>query len=83
MKYGESRKGKLKLKIVKTWDRDILCIPKDMSGVDGGNVSYPRGRYWAYLASNGLVGKLHLTSEMTENDVKVQIWSVFKVHMQK
>lgn len=82
MKHGDSRKGKQKPKVVKTWDRDILCIPKDMSRVDGGNVSYPRGRYRAYLASNGLVGKLHLTSEMTKNDVKVEIRSVFKAHMQ-
>ena len=44
----------------------------------GGNISFPRGDYRAFLASCGLIGKLHLTSEMTEEEVAAEIRTVFK-----
>ncbi len=40
--------------------------------------AYPRGRYRAYLGKLGLIGKLHLSSDMNEDDVKEEIRSVFK-----
>ena len=82
-KVGEqsTRKPK-KVKTTKTWDRDILCIPQSRVSLQrGGNISYPRGRYRAQLARSGLIGKLHLTSVMTEEEVAEEIRSVFKEPM--
>lgn len=42
---------------------------------------YPRGRYRAELARAGLVGKLHLTSAMSEEEVTAEICTVFKDQM--
>ena len=66
---------------MKTWDRDILCIPNG-GRRSGGGISFPRGRYRGYLASSGLIGKLHLTSEMTDKDVEDEIRTVFRGPMQ-
>ena len=46
-----------------------------------GTLTYPRGKLRARLASYGLIGKLHLTSEMTDNEVAGEIRSVFQVPM--
>ena len=64
---------------VKAWDRDIICIPQSrQSKRKGGNVSYPlRGQYRANLAKWGLIGKLHLTSSMTDEEVCAEVRSVF------
>jgi len=69
-----------KPKTVKTWDRDVLCIPKQRNLTSG--IKYPIGKYRAHLASNGLIGKLHLTSEMTDKDVECEIRSIFREPMQ-
>lgn len=66
---------------MKTWDRDILCIP-NRGRNSGGGISFPRGRYRAYLARSGLIGKLHLTSEMTDEDVEDEIRTIFRGPMQ-
>jgi len=66
-----------KPKVVKTWDRDILCIPKGGRRT-GGGISFPRGRFRAYLARSGLIGKLHLTSEMSDQDVEDEIRTIFR-----
>ena len=42
------------------------------------HIPFPRGKSRAYLARNGLVGKLHISSDMNENDVLSEIRSVFK-----
>ena len=64
-------------KVVKTWDRDVLCIPKnDMT--NSSSLSYPRGKYRAKLATYGLIGKLHLSSDMTDDGVATEIRSIFK-----
>ena len=57
-----------------------MLIPAP-SVLKAGNFSYPRGRYQAKLANNGLIGKLHITSEMDDNDVTQEICSVFKHSM--
>ena len=80
VKSGDTKKDK-KPKVVKTWDRDVLCIPKSDSHASG-KIKYPRRAYRAYLASHGLIGKLHLTSEMTDKDVEAEIRSIFKKPMQ-
>lgn len=61
-----------------TYDRDIICLPKSYSGSDR-VVKIPRGqRAREYLAENGLLGKIRLTSDMTEDEIMGEIRSVFK-----
>ena len=64
-----------KAKVIKQWDRDVLCLPPRKGG---GVLSYPRGKYRAQLADCGLIGKLHMTSVMEEEDVAREIRSIFK-----
>ncbi len=68
-----------KPKVVKTWDRDIICLPQSVqNNQQGHNLAFPRGRYRASLAKFGLIGKIHITSQMTPDDVASEIRSVFK-----
>ena len=64
-----------KPKNVQSWDRDIICLPQEC--YNSHHVNYPRGKYRARLGSNGLVGKIHLTSDMTVQDVEREVRSVF------
>ena len=66
-----------KPKTVTTWDRDIICLPKESK--KGENcIPYPRGKYRARLGREGLVGKVHLTSEMSVDEVRAEIRSFFE-----
>ena len=76
---GSESKPK-KAKVIKQWDRDVVCFPRNARGV-GNTVKFPRGKYKAYLASCGLMGKLHMTSEMDEEDVASEIRGIFKRQM--
>ena len=58
-----------------SWDRDIICLPKESKLKN--DIPYPRGKARAKLGRNGLVGKVHLTSEMSVEDVGKEIRSVF------
>jgi hypothetical protein len=69
---AESAKKK---KPVRCWDRDIVCLPKDFGG---SSIPIPRGSRRASLGECGLIGKVHLTSDMTEEEVKSEIRSVFR-----
>lgn len=42
------------------------------------HIPFPRGKSRVSLARNGLVGKLHISSDMSENDVLCEVRSVFK-----
>ena len=46
-----------------------------------GNLSYPRGKYRNTLANYELIGKVHLTLKITDEDVANEIRSVFKEPM--
>lgn len=64
---------------IKTYDRDVLCLPRSRQNISiGGNIKYPRGKYRSLLASSGLIGKLNLTSEMSDINVLKEIRSMFK-----
>lgn len=63
---------------VRSWDRDIICLPQSRHNHSESGISYPRGRYRAELGKMGLIGKLHLTSEMDEDVVQKEIRSVFR-----
>ena len=63
-------------------DRDVFCIPESVRKKSaGGNIRYPWGKYRAELARCGLIGKLHMTSEMTAEEVSAEVHSVFKEPM--
>ena len=68
-----------KKKPVRCWDRDIICLPKDFGG---SSIPIPRGSRCTSLGECGLIGKVHLTSDMTEEEVKSEIrcfWSAHEV----
>ena len=69
-----NRKNK-KPKVIKQWDRDVLCLPPRKSD---GVLSFPRGKYRTYLANCGLIEKLHMNSDMDEEDVAREVRSIFK-----
>ena len=53
----------------------MVCLPPRKSD---GVVGFPRGGYRTYLANCGLIGKLHMISDMDEEDVAREIRSIFK-----
>ena len=69
-----------KPKTIATWDRDIICLPKKSLREDN-SIPYPRGKLRARLGKHGLVGKVHLTSDMTVEEVGNEIRSVFEFAM--
>lgn len=62
-----------------------MCLPnsREIFSKGGGAIKFPRGKYRSLLASLGLIGKLHLTSEMTEEDVANEIRLIFKGPMKE
>ncbi len=69
-----------KQKTVTTWDRDIVCLPNNSLQEDK-SISYPRGKFRARLGRDGLVGKVHLTSIMSVEEVAMEIRSAFEFAM--
>ena len=67
--------GKGKKKAIVAWDRDVILLPKD--NVKLGKIPYPRGKARARLWRDGLIGKVHLTSVMSVEDVEDEIRSTF------
>ncbi len=64
-----------------TFDRDIMCLPKSLVEI-GGLIKIPRKRKVRdFLATNCLIGKIRLTSTMSESDVMNEIRSVFEEPM--
>ena len=60
--------------------RDIACLPQ--SWAQESRVPIPRGEKRNMLAESGLIGKVEFDSEMSEDEVCVEIWKVFAVPMQ-
>ena len=61
-----------------TYDRDIICLPKSYGR--SSNIPIPRSH--TQLSKNGLIGKIRLTSDMTQEDIFDEIRSVFRGPMQ-
>ena len=57
------------------WDREVVCLPKDLFNSNG-VLPIPR-RKKDIMASFGLVGKLHLESHWTPADVIAEIRTTF------
>ena len=58
-----------------------MCLPQSRRNFSSGSetcISFPRGQYRTELGRLGLIGKIHLTSEMDEDSVKQEIRSVFE-----
>lgn len=72
-------KGK-KSKSITSWDKDVICLPRHYLK-DNNYIPYPRGKCRAELARNGLVGKVHLTTLMTVDEVSNEIRSTFESAM--
>jgi hypothetical protein len=66
-------------KVIQLWDRDIICLPQFLC--DHGVVKYPRGKYRARLGRLGLMGKVHITEDMSLEEVAAEVRSVFKEPM--
>ena len=65
-----------------TYDRDIICLPQSMRDWKSDMVPIPRSlSVREYLGKNGLIGKIHLDSSMSEEEIFAEIRSVFKVPM--
>ena len=78
MKRNSSFHRSVKSVNVHVWNRDIVCLPCNNSS---SSIPYPRGKYRAELGSMGLIGKIRLSSDMDEGDVRSEIRSVFKFAM--
>ena len=71
-------KGKAPPKRILTYDRDICCLPHSFMRKDG-TVPIPRSvKKRTFLCANGLVGKIRLSSEMSEKQIMSEIRSVFE-----
>ena len=75
------KKGKGKTGVAQrmyTYDCDIICLPKSQLGKDG-LVRIPRKKSMRdYLAMNKLIGKIRLSSDMSEGAIFREIRSVFR-----
>ena len=64
-----------------TYDRDIVCLPKDFSNIINNIIKIPRNSQRESLSKDGLTGRIRLTSDMTEDELFSEIRSVFQVPM--
>ena len=75
------RSGSKKAERVFTYDRDIICLPQSFAKKEG-LIQIPRKRTAReFLAANKLIGKIRLTSAMSEDEIMDEIRSVFSVPM--
>ena len=58
-----------------TYDRDIVCLPQSY-GKKSNEISIPRSR--DKLSQQGLIGKIRLQSNMTQDDIFDEIRCVFR-----
>ena len=77
--HQEKSSQKSKRRQVISWDRDIVCLPKGY--VKSQVVAYPRGKYRSRLAAMGLIGKIHISADMSSENVEAEIRSVFSQPM--
>ena len=78
---GVSQSGANKPEKLYSYDRDIICLPKSYQC--DGSIKIPRkSSERDYLARSGLIGKIRLSSKMTEDEIFREIRSVFQEPMQ-
>jgi hypothetical protein len=54
---------------IQVWDKDIVCFPKDYMKHPH-DIPIPRGKTRMDLNKKGLIGKVRLTSDMGEGEVR-------------
>lgn len=59
------------------WDRTIVCLPKSYPDARGESISIPRKKR-PLLAQHGLIGKIHLESDWSEDELFGEVRTVFK-----
>lgn len=68
-------------RVVYTFDRDIICLPKSYVQCDG-FIQIPRKKDdRKFLVANKLIGKVRLRSDMEQDEIFDEIRSVFKSPM--
>ncbi len=81
LQLAETRKAKRPRKEhARTWDKNIVCLPSDYA-TKSGLIQILRKKKRAILGHVGLIGKIHLTSEMIEEDIFAEVRSVFSKPM--
>ncbi len=82
MRYQKKKKRKISTAKEYVYDRDIICIPKCLCS--GTCIKIPRSKQIREtLGRNGLIGKIRLTSFMSESAIMSEIRSVFHVAMEE
>ena len=71
-------KGKQKKVALKTWNKDIICLPKHYHS-NTQKIPIPRGAKRGEIAMAGLIGKISLTSNMSEEEIREEICAIFTV----
>ena len=77
---GSLATNKLKRRKMFEYDRDIICLPKKFIETDGSIPIPISGKVRQMLASNGLIGKIHLDSTMS---IFQEIRAVFRKSMKQ
>lgn len=67
-----------KAKTKVSFERDIVCLPFNYPA-EPGVFPFPRGKVRSSLGRQGLIGKIHFDSDMSEREIFQEIRSVFKV----
>ena len=62
---------------VTTWDRTIVCLPQTYPNVGEDTITIPRKKR-PILSWHGLIGKIHLESDWSEDAIFVEVRSVFR-----
>ena len=66
-----------KQEAVKTWDKNIVCLPREFVSSDTNAIPIPRSKKRHLLGQYGLIGKVHLKSSMSEEDIMGEVRSTF------
>ena len=77
LKKKKKKGGQSSLQV---WDKDIICFPQGYVK-NPQDIPIPRGRKRLQLNGQGLIGKVRLTSDMDEDEIREQICSVFSDKM--
>lgn len=79
-KYKQTTSGKKGKHPISTYDRDIVCLPYSYPGPNG-RYAIPRKDTRANLATQGLIGKIRLSSTMEEDEILSEVRSAFSAAM--
>ena len=75
LKKNKAKQKKVKSN-VKSYNKDIVCLPHQPN-LDEQEIPFPRGKSRLTLAKLGLIGKVTLTTDMLEGDIRREICGVF------